>query len=157
MTTSTAPLSLAAPAPIDREEITPPDTSHMHDLCERWGIWCRNRRLFGPPPLGAGTLGKLQRRSRRYREPDAACSAELSALNLAITAQPNDTMRAVFEAYYLHGASNIKVHAEQIGISRATWYRYLAEFRARVYAAHHRILAANLAAAASLPHYQAHQ
>lgn len=155
---NTQPLRLAAPGPAtspDEEAGDPIDASNAHidALCRQWATWCRTRRYFGPPPLPAGILGKLTKKGTGRKStvgPDAALSAELSALNLAIAAQPYDTARRVFELHYLYTVGNIKAAAAQLGISRATWYRQLADFRATVYAAHHRILAANLAEAGQL-------
>lgn len=128
--------------------------SHMDELSYRWAAWCRSRRFYAPPPLGPGVLGKLTKKTRPARPggPNAACSAELAALHLAITAQPKDNARAVFELHYLHAVANVKAAAAELGISRGHWYRLLTEFRARVYQAHHRILADNLAAVDALPH-----
>jgi len=128
--------------------------AHMDELCYRWAAWVQTRRFYAPPPLGAGTLGKLAKKTRPSRPggPDAVCSAELSALHLAITAQAKDNARAVFELHYLHTPASIKAAAGALGISRGHWYRLLNEFRVRVYSAHTRILAENLAAGDALPH-----
>jgi hypothetical protein len=155
---------LAAPAPESDPDDDAADqhdasTAHIDDLCNRWAAWCRTRRYYGPPPLGAGVLGKLTAKGNRRSKggPNAMNSAELSALNLAIAAQPYDTARRVFELHYLYAVSNIKTAATELGISRGHWYRLLHDFRARVFSAHHRILAANLAAADALPHIHTHQ
>ncbi len=126
----------------------------IDDMCRRWAAWSRTRWFFGPPPIPPGILGKLTKKgtgARRGGPPDAALSAELSALNLAIAAQPDDVSRKVFELHYVHCVSDIKLAADALGISRPTWYRYLADFRVRAYAAHQRILAENEAARAALP------
>jgi len=123
----------------------------IDDMCRRWAAWSRTRRFFGPPPIPPGILGKLTKKGAlRGGPPDAALSAELSALNLAIAAQPDDVSRKVFELHYVHCVSDIKLAADTLGISRSTWYRYLADFRVRAYAAHQRILAENEAARAAL-------
>lgn len=160
----TLPQRLAAPAPEsdpddDAADERDASTAHIDDLCNRWAAWCRTRRYYGPPPLGDGVLGKLTTKGSRRSKggPNAVNSAELSALNLAIVAQPYDTARRVFELHYLYAVSNIKTAATELGISRGHWYRLLAEFRTRVYSAHQRILAANLAAADALPHIHTHQ
>lgn len=126
----------------------------IDDLCRRWAAWSRSRRFLGPPPIAPGILGKLTKRgtgARRGGPPDVTLSAELQALNLAIAAQPEDTQRKVFELHYVHCVSDIKLAADVLGISRATWYRYLAEFRVRIYAAHKRILEVNEAALDAMP------
>jgi len=124
------------------------------DLCRRWAAWNRTRRYIGPPPLAAGILGKLTAKgtgARRGGIPDVALSAELSAVNLAIAAQPMDTARKVFILTYVHEVSPVKTAADALGISARTWYRYLQEFRTAVYSAHQRILDENLSARESLP------
>ena len=124
------------------------------DLCRRWAAWSRTRKFIGPPPLAAGILGKLTAKgtgARRGGVPDVALSAELSALNLAIAAQPMDTARKVFVLTYVHEVSPVKAAAEALGISSRTWYRHLQEFRSTVYAAHARILAENMDARQALP------
>ncbi|MFM2053609.1 MAG: hypothetical protein RL456_1646 [Pseudomonadota bacterium] len=154
-TITTAP----PPSPEDLEaaEAERENFDHIDGLCWDWAAWTRSRRLYGPPPMTAGTLGKLttKGRGRPSTGPNARNSAELSALHLAIIGQPEDKLRLVFELHYLHQAANTKATAQAIGISRATWYRHLKDFRARVYATSQRILAANLAAADALPHITA--
>lgn len=138
----------------ERVEATDNTGAVIDDLCRRWAAWSRTRRFFGPPPIAPGILGKLTRKgtgARRGGPPDAALSAELAALNLAIAAQPEDVSRKVFVLTYVHCVSDIKLAADALGISRATWYRYLADFRVRIYAAHQRILAENEAAREALP------
>lgn len=150
---------LAAPGPATTEDDEAGDrrddeADHMDAMCRQWAAWCRTRRFFGPPPLDAGVLGKLTRKSRGKPStggPDAVLSPELAALNLAVAAQPMEGPRSVFELHYVHQVRDIKAAADQLGISRATWYRYLRDFRTKVFAAHTRILEANLAVAASLP------
>jgi hypothetical protein len=152
------PKRFAAPGPATSEDDAAGDVrdashDHMDAMCRQWASWGRTRRFFGPPPLDAGILGKLTRKGTGKPStggPDAALSPEMSALNLAIAAQPMDAPRTVFELHYLHQVRNIKIAAAHIGISRATWYRYLADFRAHVYAASHRILAENLAQAQTI-------
>lgn len=126
----------------------------VDDICRRWAAWSRTRRYIGPPPLAAGILGKLTAKgtgARRGGIPDVALSAELSALNLAIAAQPMDSARKVFVLHYVHQVSPVKTAADALGISQRTWYRHLQEFRTTVYAAHQRILAENLAQRDALP------
>lgn len=127
---------------------------HVDDICWAWAAWTRTRRYYGPPPIGAGTLGKLtaKGRGRPSTGPNAANSAELAALHLAIIGQPEDKARLVFELHYLHAIGNVKAASAAIGVSRAGWYRHLKEFRTRVHATGQRILAENLAAGDKLPH-----
>ncbi|MEY2689153.1 MAG: hypothetical protein RL375_3351 [Pseudomonadota bacterium] len=153
----------AAPAPqrstievadeADLPDASRPETSAEHALCEAWAGWSRSRRLYGPPPLAAGVLGKLTAKARKLGTgPDAYCSAELMALHLAITAQPMDVDRVVFELHYRWRVKGIKLAAAELGISASTWHRKLGAFRSRIYAARQAILAENLQQAEALPH-----
>jgi DNA-binding phage protein len=105
-----------------------------HLLCEAWAVWCNTRKYFGPPPLPASVLGKLQKRSGpRPVERDSICSAELLAVHMAITMQPPDSISArVFRLTYEHRVRNVKQAASELGISRQHWYRLLREHRRQV-------------------------
>lgn len=115
----------------------------QHMLCEDWARWVITRKFYGPPPtLSINLLAKLQRRRDNLNAtPDASCSAQMMALNAAITAKPMDGGRIVFELYYRHRVSNIKRAAEELRISRAAWYRRLDSFRRCVVAESARLLA----------------
>jgi predicted DNA-binding protein (UPF0251 family) len=84
-------------------------------------------------------LGRLLPRdpASSYRAPpDAACSAELSALHLAIAAMPTDSLeRRVLELRYVWAVTNVKATAAELGISRQHWYRVLQAARAKAWAA----------------------
>lgn len=136
------------------DEIETEQADVVDVLCWQWAAWTRSRRLYGPPPIGSGTLGRLTAKSRGRPStgPNAINSAELSALHLAIIGQPEDVQRQVFELHYLHNIGNVKAAAAALGISRAAWYRHLNTFRTRIHATGQRILADNLAQAAALPH-----
>lgn len=129
------------------------DAMAIDDLCWRWAAWSRTRKLFGPPPIPPGILGKLTKKgtSRRGGPPDAILSPEMLALNGAISAQPHDVARQVFMLHYVHQVGPVKLAAELLGISRATWYRLLGEFRRTIHAEHQVILAQNMAARDALP------
>lgn len=145
--------------PDDDDEKLDVDGMAIDDLCWRWAAWSRTRKLFGPPPIAPGILGKLTKRgtSRRGGPPDAALSPELAALNRAIAGQPEDIARRVFMLHYVHQVGHVKLAAEALGISRATWYRLLGDFRRTIHAAHQLILAENLAARDALPSEPAEQ
>lgn len=150
----TAP-TLAAPAP-QQDDDQPDDVlaaadaesdQQYHDLCDAWSHWCATRRFFGPPPVSANILGKLSSKSPAFRRaggPDAECSAQLSALHIAISAQPRNALdRMVFELHYLYRVRNVKAAAAELGIGRAHWYRLLRSFRRRVCIASRDIMAIN--------------
>lgn len=128
------------------------NTNPEHELCERWAHWVTTRKFYAPPPLGAGILAKLSTKKTRATQPggpDAELSADLWALNMAITAQPLDERRRAFELHYRYRVRNIKAAAEALGISRASWYRYVNEFAKRVSAARHAVIEAQRQAAAA--------
>jgi hypothetical protein len=120
--------------------------AHLDALCEQLAWWLATRRFYGGPRAPVSLLGKLGKRTRPLRPggPDAACSAELSALHIAMVAQPADALdRVVFELNYLHRVRNVKVAASALGIGRQHWYTLLREFRQRIFNASREILAAN--------------
>lgn len=156
-------LPASRPAPESAEEVfddeVPADVDEdqrLHELAEAWVVWSRTRRYYGPPPLPAGLLGRLTKKTGPKPQPggpDAFCSAELLAFHLAVVSEPKDALdRRVFEAHYLWQVRKIKVAAEYLGVSRPHWYRLVRQFRARVYAASLNILRVNLEEAARLPH-----
>lgn len=155
------PKVLAAPAPGvdegDDVELTPQELQQLaadEQLFDAYGAWCRTRSFFGPPPVSGSVLGRLTSKSRVKRSgpPDAACSAQMSALHLAVIAQPSDGLdRKVFTLHYVYGVRNVKAAADALGISRQHWYRLLKAFRVRVHGAAASIMSDNVAAAASLP------
>lgn len=120
------------------------NTNPEHELCERWANWVTTRKFYAPPPLGAGILAKLSAKTRATQPggPDAELSADLWALNMAITAQPLDERRRAFELHYRYRVRNIKAASEALGISRASWYRYVNEFAKRVTSARHAVIEA---------------
>jgi hypothetical protein len=139
-----SPAVLAAPAPANT---TPADDdqamsaaeleteARLHALCEAWSSWCRTRRFYGRPSMPVSLLGRLTARTRTSPAggPDAICSAELSALHLAVLGQPAEALdRQVFELHYLWRVKNVKAAAATMGISRQHWYRLVRAFRARV-------------------------
>jgi len=150
-TSTTLPMSSAAPAGADAEN---EDISGLTDqqlrndelinqVCEAWAHWSRTRRFYGPPPLAASVLGKLQKRTGTLRPQDmeVPCSASLLAMHMAIVAQPPEGIDAkVFRLHYEYRVKNVKAAAGVMGISRQHWYRLLREFRRRVYAASREIL-----------------
>lgn len=128
----------------------------MDELFEAYGQWCRTRGFFGPPPVKGNMLGKLTSKSRARGKtggPDAACSAQLSALHLAVIAQPAEALdRKVFTLHYLYNVASVKQCADVLGISRQHWYRLLRAFRSRVSSSATSIMSDNLAAADNLQH-----
>jgi hypothetical protein len=167
MTDTQAPLRrYAAPAPTPADEDDVPETAQeaaelasnkeLHALCEAWVGWQRTRRYYGQPSAPVSLLGQLLSkgtgRGAPGGGPDAECSAELVAFELAYTAQPRDALDVrVFAAHYLHRVRNIKREAERFGVSRQHWYRLVRDCRQRIYVASRGILAGNLMAGRALP------
>ena len=139
---------LAAPAPLQHGPEAPPEMSDeqrdLDDLCERWVHWKASRRLFGPPPTMGSVLGQLSgTRTRPLKQggPDAICSAELAALHVAYTCQPDALDKRVFDLYYVHRVAPVKAAAAALAISRKHFYAVLGDFRKRLHSAAQAILA----------------
>lgn len=159
-------LVLAAPAPEDDlAEVVDPAVEaaelksrlDREQLMQSYALWCRTRGFFGQPPVSTSVLGKLQkRRSAVVGEPggpDAPCSAQMSALHLAVTAQPEDALdRRVFTLHYLYNVRSVKEAQHVLGVSKTHWYRLLQAFCDRVISAAARIQEVNLDRAERLPH-----
>ncbi|MBV7459477.1 MULTISPECIES: hypothetical protein [unclassified Acidovorax] len=133
-------LHLAAPGPASRNDEPALSESQeqrdIDDLCERWVAWKNSRRLYAPPPSSGSILGQLSgMRSRPLIRggPDAICSAELAALHLAYTCQPDTLDKRVFDLYYVHRVAPIKLAAAALKISRSHFYLLLSMFRRRIY------------------------
>lgn len=109
----------------------------LDELCEDWAWWCATRGYYGPPPVSAHILGRLQKRASVRKPnggPDSFCSADLLALHLAILGQGENSLDcAVFRLHYLYRVRNVKAASSALGISRQHWYRLLREFRRRVH------------------------
>jgi hypothetical protein len=137
-------------------EVERKQQADMDELFSAYGHWCRTRGFFGPPPVTGNLLGKLTTKSRARGKtggPDAACSAQLSALHLAVIAQPAEALdRRVFTLHYLYNVASVKQSADALGISRNHWYRLLRAFRSRVISSANTIMSDNLAAAENLQH-----
>lgn len=150
------PQRFAAPARLDADlpseedqDTTAPaaDGDNLHELFEAWSRWSRTRRYFCPPPPAGTILGKLSCKTRPFTSgpPDAECSAQMHALDKAISDQPIEALDTqVFNAYYGERKSYIKRSASEIGISRAHFYRLLKAFCMRVLRASQPIHKSNL-------------
>lgn len=135
-----------------------PEQCDLDVLCERWVIWSRTRRLYGPAPSFGSILGQLSSTSARPLKvggPDAISSAELAAFHLAYICQPDALDKKVFALYYVHRVHPIKTAAAALGISRAHFYRVLSDFRKRLHGSAAAILAQEQHNLEALPHYSA--
>ncbi|MCK6431868.1 MAG: hypothetical protein L6Q68_02385 [Aquabacterium sp.] len=135
------PRRLAAPAPVDREpadDAEMPDRDHLHAFSEGWAAWARSRRMYGAPRYAKASLNKLAARAGLgpvADGPDAPCSAEYAAFQIAVIAQPESLSRIVFELHYHWRVRNVKAAARELGIGRQHWYTLLRQFRERAWAA----------------------
>lgn len=141
-------LASAAPANQDDEALTElsEEQRDLDELCERWVRWKSTRRMIGPPPTPGSVLGSLSgTRTRPLSQggPDVFMSAELVALHLAYTSQPDALDKKVFDLYYVHRVAPIKAAAAALKISRKHFYTVLGDFRKRIYSASQAILAEN--------------
>lgn len=132
-------LRLAAPGPAGRgnDEVPSLDQEQrdLDQLCEQWVAWKASRRLYAPPPSSGSILGQLSGTRIRPMQPggpDAICSAELAALHLAYTCQPDGLDKRVFDLYYVHRVTPVKSAAAALKISRSHFYLLLAAFRKRL-------------------------
>lgn len=143
------PRKFAAPAPSATEDEGQPGVSDfdrdLDALCERWVVWCRTRRLYGPAPVSGSVLGRLTEATRPVRPdgPNAVSSAELAAFHIAYICQPDALDKRVFHVYYVQRVKPVKRAADALGISRPHFYAVLRQFRRRVYAAGCAVLSQN--------------
>ena len=98
--------------------------------CQNWAHWARTRKYFAPPELPQNILARMQPQRVAPREPDGPLDAELSFFNMAIQrlAEDNEPAALCFWLYYYHRATNIKVIAAEMGISRKTFYNRVHAF-----------------------------
>lgn len=136
-------LRLAAPGPENGEDDLAPvlneEQRDLDDLCERYAQWRQTRRYYAPQPSMGSVLGQLSgsssSRPMKAGGPDAISSAELAAVHLAYTCQPDEVDKKAFALYYIHRVKPIKAAAAALSISRPRFYVVLAEFRKRLYSA----------------------
>lgn len=161
MTIDTEAQRLAAPAPAQDDDAATAQTEEQRDLdelCERWVRWKATRRLFGPPPTMGSVLGQLSgTRTRPLKQggPDAFCSAEMAALHVAYTCQPDALDKRVFDLYYVHRVAPVKAAAAALGIGRPHFYAVLGDFRKRLYTAAQSIMADEEGRLQSMQHARA--
>lgn len=114
-----------------------------HSMAVEWGVWARTRRLFGAPPRVRSVLGSLRQAPAATGQPavpNAVCSADLSAFNIAVSAYPDKVARAAFAQAFVANARPVKAAAEQLGVGRTQWYRMVAAVAHSAYHAYPRWL-----------------
>ncbi len=106
------------------------DDQELDARCQDWAHWARTRKYFAPPELPPNILARMQPQRVAPREPDGPMDAELSFFNMAIQRLQEDNPNGAmcFWLYYYHKASDIKVIAAEMGISRKTFYNRVHAF-----------------------------
>lgn len=111
----------------------------LHLLCLQWQHWKRTRRLLGAPPLAPPSLlARLQPASGGSGTADGPMSATIAAFDLAVRSLPESVDKYCFLTYYARHLERadkpIKAVAEDLGISRKTFYKGVKRARADLYA-----------------------
>jgi len=112
----------------------------MHDrllnqLCLDWVHWCRTRKYYIAPG-GKSQLGAAQP-SKVREAPDARNNPDMQFFNMAVHTladmkEHQDAM-VCFNLYYVEQADNIKRRADELGISRPTYYNRVKAFARKAY------------------------
>jgi DNA-binding phage protein len=111
----------------------------LHTLCLQWQHWRRTRRLLGAPPVSPpNLLSKLVPHAGGGSGADGPMSATLAAFDLAVRSMPETVDKYAFMTYYARHLERadkpIKAVAEDLGISRKTFYKGVKRARADLYA-----------------------
>jgi hypothetical protein len=103
----------------------------LQAYCEDWVSWCFTRKFYLKP--GAQNVLARFHPSKMGKEPNARNSADMQFFNMAVHAMADmpehQNTLACFRLMYVEQADHIKRQADQLGISRPTYYA-----RARVFA-----------------------
>lgn len=110
----------------------------LHALCLNWTHWKRTRRLLGAPPLSPPSLlAKMQPSPGSGTGADGPMSATLAAFDLAVRSMPETVDKYAFLTYYGRHTERadkpIKAVAEDLGISRKTFYKAVKRARSDLY------------------------
>lgn len=96
----------------------------LHTYCLEWASWCYTRRFY-LKPAGQNMLARMQP-SKSGREPDARNSADIQFFNAAVHTLADMAEYkngfVCFSLMYIEQADHIKRRADQLGISRPTYY-----------------------------------
>lgn len=108
----------------------------LNQLCLDWVHWCHTRRYYIAPG-GKSQLGAMQP-SKLREPPDARNNADMQFFNMAVHTladmrEHQDAM-VCFNLYYVEQADNIKRRADELGISRPTYYNRVKAFARKAYA-----------------------
>lgn len=110
----------------------------IHALFCRWTEWHHSRRKFVNLSEARNHLWALASKSIGGEPRDAECSAELNALNIAITALEIYEQNIVC-GYYLLKRKPVKILAHEAKLQRSFFYDKLRDIRRRVYSSAKRL------------------
>jgi len=112
------------------------DDRLLNQYCLDWVHWCYTRRCYLAPG-GKSALASMQP-SRTGLPPNARLCPDMQFFNMALHTladmpEHRDAM-VCFNLYYVDQSGNVKRLAEQLGISRPTYYNRVKSFARKAYA-----------------------
>lgn len=111
------------------------DDRLLNQYCLDWMHWCYTRRYY-IAPCGKSVLASMQP-SRTGLPPNARNSADMQFFNMAVHTladmkEHHDAM-VCFNLLYVEQADNVKRLADQLGISRPTYYNRAKSFARKAF------------------------
>lgn len=122
----------------------------LHAFCLAWQHWKRTRRLLGAPRSSPPSLlARLGDPSKGDRSaPDGPMSADLAFFDLAVRSLPESVDKFAFLTYYARHVERVhrpvKAVADDLGISRKTFYKAVKRTRADLFRTAQRFKLANV-------------
>lgn len=102
----------------------------LHAYCLDWVRWCENRKFY-MPPVAQSLLGRMQPK-KSGDEPNIRNDPDMGYFNLAIGSlkeMPDHVDGwACFRLMYIEKSDHIKRKADELGISRPTYYARARKF-----------------------------
>jgi hypothetical protein len=96
----------------------------LHAHCTEWASWCYTRRFYLRP--GAQNILARMQPSRTGVEPNARNNPDMQFFNMAVHTladmAENAAARECFTLMYVEQVDHVKRQAENLGISRPTYY-----------------------------------
>lgn len=112
------------------------DNHQIDALCAQWTAWCFTRRFY-LRPASQNILARLHP-SKAGQEPNGRNIAHMQHFNKAVHALADDPQYAAelacFRLLYVEDADHIKRQADNLGISRPTYYNRARAFARRAWA-----------------------
>lgn len=108
--------------------------SELHNLCQEWADWCQTRRFIAPKRMANNTLARFQP-SRGGQAPDVGMSSDMAWFNMGIHALADMGHEGTecFLAYYWDRRKSIKAAANEMHMSRGTFYYRRDQFASAAY------------------------